>query len=356
MPPRRKTRQDIVGGGALVRRRGRCFAMIGCAVIAVCDAAGAEPSKPTVYKSSALGFSIEVPAGWARIAPQTCGSGYAGKTEEELLRMPAYPIAFRSDGLSAHLFVRVWRKFDEDPERRLTWLTQGAAHERSTFQFANGRRGQRISVRRALADALIVITGADERRFELSFLCPHERFETARATFEQIARSLEVFEPVVDLPAAGGFKRLKGDGFVLHYPGEWVWERPWDDEDARMPRSVYIKGPKTAEGPLWSHVSVNAWRGTRKDGKTVQELLCQIAERKDGVEFTHAPFATNAQRKGSRCVYKVASPAGMARTTIIYVFELGREELVTVSCTCPVDRVPEFEETFDQIGKRLELD
>ena len=362
MPPVRKTRQVTVGnvkigGGALVRRRGRCFAIIGCAVIGVCDAAGAEDWKPTVFKSSVLGFSLEVPAGWAKTVPTGCGSGYVGKTEEELLRMPVYPVAFRSEGLSAQLYIRVWRKFDGGSARRLKWLTQGAAHERSTFHFANGRRGQRIFVRRDLADALIVITGAGERRFELSFLCPHERFEAARATFEQIARSLDVFEPALDLPVPGVFKRLKGDGFVLHYPGEWVWQRPWDDEQARTPRSVYVKGPKLAS--QWMpHVHISAYRGPKK-AKTLEELMHTIAEhadRTDGLEFAHAPFETNGQRKGSRCVYTIDLPAGLATTTIIYLFELGSEELVSVSCVCPADRVAEFEETFDQIGKRLELD
>jgi len=321
-----------------------------------------------LYKSSVLGLSIEYPADWQKGAVAICGTGRIGKTDEELLHWPIYPVRFHAPQGDAHLTVTLYRKFEGDLGKVLAWHSQGSPEQRvSDFQFAGGFHGKRLVKRYEPPQgdttperiSVTYIVAARGRRVELSGSCAAKDFAARRPTFERMAHSLRLFPPQLDLPRPGTTKAGRAAGFSFEYPGEWEWKHLWDDEEAAMPEGVHLVAPedsRRARRELRACITIS-----RRPKETESLDECMGTMRKamkgtDGTRLLFRPFENKQGRGGIAVEYACGLRTPYSLTMMIYVFETADGDWVTVHGYCPTSRFEEFAPVFERVANNLKID
>ncbi len=317
------------------------------------------------YKSSVLGVSIEYPASWTRGYVGACGSGRIGKSEEQLLHLPVYPVRFCDPLGDGDVTMSLYRKFGGDLQDALAWHLRGfAGRDLTNFEFAGGLEGKRLivcreggkDVSRIFVTYVLVAQG---RRVELSVGCAAKDYPSRQATFDRMARSLTLFPPRLDPSKPGTTKRGRAAGFSFEYPGDWRWEHPWDDQKAMSPTEVRLVAPYDAHRiPREPRTGVTIARRPKE-----ADSLSEVAERtrdvlkgvKD-IRLDIRPFENDGRRAGIAIEYTFGIGTPFSSTMLTYFFEAGTEDWVTIQCNCRTSRLKELKPVFERIAKRLRID
>ena len=317
------------------------------------------------YKSSVLGVSIEYPASWTRGHFGACGSGRIGKSEEQLLHLPVYPVGFCDPLGDGDVRMSLYRKFDGDLQDALAWHLQGSAgRDLTNFEFAGGLEGKRLLVQREGGEDIsrIFVTYvlvAQGRRVELSASCAAKDYPSRQATFDRMARSLTLFPPRLDPSKPGTTKRGRAAGFSFEYPGDWRWEHPWDDEKAMSPTEVRLVAPYDPHRIARETRAGVTIARRPKEAESLSEVAARTRDAlKDakGIRLEIRPFERDDQRSGIAIEYTCGIGKPFSLTLLTYFFETRTDDWVTIQCNCWTSRLKEFEPVFERIAKRLQID
>lgn len=315
------------------------------------------------FESDVLGFSIRYPSAWRKYGVETCGSGSFGKTDDELLALPRYPLGVRSEGggYDVGFTVTAFRRFDQSPQERLDWLRQGDDPGRLTsFSTNDGTpaecltRRSRVFYEGKLHDDTYVtyIVAVGARRLELDGRCPTGQVHELRPTFDAIARSLEIREPWVDRPTPGVWKSGRLPGLSFEYPGEWVWERAADNDYELTNRSAYIRPPRvriarSRDDLVTIQIGRQPARGNDLDA-WLSQMRAAVASTGNSAMQT-LPRRTLQGLDG--WLLEIHSAGFVPSVQCCYVFESPDGDWLTATGSCVESHYGELAGVFERIAK-----
>lgn len=348
-------------------------------VLAVPDGGNPVGEATNLYRSSTLGFSLAFPASWEKFIPGTCGGGLPILDEDELLRLPVGPVSFKPSDQEQHIVyfhVAITRKYEETLASYIDKVElQCPARDRTVvdFNFGPGLGGKKIIMNQGwLSDeepegATYVLYALVVRGGLVLFdgRSPTKDFDHIERSFDSIANSLVLFQPLVDQGKPGTYKTYRGLGFSLDYPADWRVGRAYDDEKNRTAGFDHDLSITASSAELWwrwrePRIIVRRHPANPKQQASIEEFIADLETRLKSakqLELEYADLETRDGRSGLRISYGFSWPSPFNERTqcIIYVLPTPDDRLQILDCCCPAEEFEELGPIFEHVGQSLKV-